>query len=375
MVTPKVGDIFKSKAQTLVNTVNCVGVMGKGIALGFKDRFPDMYADYVERCQAGKVRLGEPYLFKRKTLPWIINFPTKDHWRSVSKLSDIVRGLEFMLAHYEEWGVQSLAVPPLGCGQGQLDWEVVGPTLFQYLNRMNVPVELYAPHGTPPEQLRMEFLQRGARPFAKSTQPKPFAKIMPAWVALAQIVNQILREPHHWPVGRTTFQKIAYFATELGLPSGLTYSAGSYGPFSPDVKGLLTALVNNGILDEEPLGRMLSLRPGPTFKDASERFADDLNRWEHLTARVTDLFLRIRTHEAEVAATVYFAARSLKAKTSTEPSEIEVLEEVKRWKQRRHPPLNEQEVASTIRGLAALHWLEVKPSKDLPVPEDALSNA
>jgi O-acetyl-ADP-ribose deacetylase (regulator of RNase III)/uncharacterized protein YwgA len=372
MVTPKVGDIFKSKAQTLVNTVNCVGVMGKGIALGFKERFPDMYADYVERCKAGKVRLGEPYLFKGHTLPWILNFPTKDHWRSVSKLVDIVRGLEFLLAHYESWGIESLAVPPLGCGQGQLDWEVVGPTLFQHLNQMKISVELYAPHGTPPEQLGMEFLKRRAPALAGASHAKPFARIKPAWVALAQIVNKILQEPHHWPVGRTTFQKIAYFATELGLPTGLSYSAGSYGPFSPDVKPLLTALVNNGILDEEPLGKMLSLKPGPTFKDASEKYAAELRGWENTIARVADLFLRIRTHEAELAATVYLAARSLRAKKAEEPSEMDVLEEVMRWKQRRRPPLNEQEVASTIRGLAALHWLDVKPSKDLPLSHEAL---
>jgi len=80
MVKVITGDIFESKAQTLVNTVNSVGVMGKGIALEFKRRFPEMYEDYVARCKRREVRLGEPYLFKRATLPWILNFPTKDDW-------------------------------------------------------------------------------------------------------------------------------------------------------------------------------------------------------------------------------------------------------------------------------------------------------
>src|SRR5437773_10712567 len=112
------GDLFASKAQTLVNTVNTVGVMGKGVALEFKKRFPEMYEDYLRRCTAGEVRLGEPYLYRRQQLPWILNFPTKGHCRSVSRLSDIVRGLEYLTRYYRAWGITLLAVPPHGCGQG-----------------------------------------------------------------------------------------------------------------------------------------------------------------------------------------------------------------------------------------------------------------
>lgn len=375
MITPKVGDMFKSSAQTLVNTVNCVGIMGKGIAFEFKNRFPEMYEDYEKRCNAREVKLGEPYLFKGERPPWVLNFPTKDHWRSVSRLSDIVRGLEYLLSHYKDWGITSLAVPPLGGGQGQLDWKVVGPTLFQYLSRMDIPVELYAPHGTPPEQLKLEFFEKRVSSRAATNGPKPFSRIKPAWVALAQIIDQIYQEPYHWPIGRTTFQKIAYFATELGLPTELHYFAGSYGPFSSEVKPLITALVNNGILVEEPLGKMLSLKPGRTFPDVTRLYQDDLEQWKLIVDRLTDLFLRVRTRDAEVAATVYFVARSLKQKQMEEPSELDVLEEVRRWKQRRRPALSEQEVAKTIRSLAALHWLDVKPSKNLPLPQEALANA
>ena len=129
------GNIFNSKCQTLVNTVNCVGVMGKGIALGFKERFPDMFEDYAKRCERGEVKLGKPYLYKKPTIPWIVNFPTKDHWRSVSKLEDIIRGLEFITERYEEWGIRSIALPPLGSGLGQLNWDIVGPTLYKYLKK------------------------------------------------------------------------------------------------------------------------------------------------------------------------------------------------------------------------------------------------
>ena len=144
MITVRISDIFESSAQTLVNTVNCVGVMGKGIALEFRKRFPEMHEDYVQRCKAGKVKLGQPYLYQSLTPPWILNFPTKDHWRSVSRLQDIVAGLQYLQVHYREWGITSLAVPPLGCGQGQLEWRVVGPTLYRHLKQLGIPVDLFA---------------------------------------------------------------------------------------------------------------------------------------------------------------------------------------------------------------------------------------
>src|SRR5437667_2509521 len=156
MVRTLEGDLFESSAQTLVNTVNCVGVMGKGLALEFKKRFPDMYEDYVRRCAAGQVRLGEPYLFRALLPPWILNFPTKDHWRSVSRLADIVAGLTYLERHYRAWGIESLAVPALGCNNGGLEWRVVGPTLYRHLSQLEIPVELYAPLGTPQVQLRQE---------------------------------------------------------------------------------------------------------------------------------------------------------------------------------------------------------------------------
>jgi uncharacterized protein YwgA/O-acetyl-ADP-ribose deacetylase (regulator of RNase III) len=363
MVKTLIGDMFKSSAQTWVNTVNCVGVMGKGVALEFKKRFPDMYSDYLQACAAGEVRLGKPYLYRRTVTPWILNFPTKDDWRAVSKLSDIIAGLIYLEEHYRIWGITSLAVPPLGCGQGQLDWRVVGPTLYRHLNRLEIPVELYAPFGTPDEELDVQFL---ASPVANS---KTQVKVNPAWVALIAILHRIQAEPYHRPVGRTIFQKIAYFATELGLPTGLQYVAGSYGPFSSNVKSMISRLVNNGLLREEKFGRsMLQLKPGPTFEDATQSYRAELGDWDDIIERVTDLFMRVTTHDAEVAATVYFAARKLSKQSS--PSEQDVLDEVKRWKRRRRPPLRDEEIAKTIRNLNLLNWVSLKPSRQLPLKTD-----
>lgn len=144
------GDLFESDAQTLVNAVNCVGVMGKGIALAFKQRNQAMFADYVERCKQGRARPGEPYLYRGQSLPYILNFPTKNHWRSAAKLEDIIAGLAYLEAHYQQWGITSLAVPALGCGAGQLVWSVVGPVLQEALAQLDIAVTLYAPSASAP---------------------------------------------------------------------------------------------------------------------------------------------------------------------------------------------------------------------------------
>lgn len=153
------GNLLDSSAQTHVNTVNCVGVMGKGIALDFKNRYPAMFKDYARRCQHNEVILGEPYLFRQLLDPWVVNFPTKDHWRSLSRIEDIEAGLKYLVDHADSWGITSLAIPPLGCGNGQLSWEDVGPVIASYMQRLDIPVEMYTPPGVPQEQLTENFLR------------------------------------------------------------------------------------------------------------------------------------------------------------------------------------------------------------------------
>jgi O-acetyl-ADP-ribose deacetylase (regulator of RNase III)/uncharacterized protein YwgA len=380
MITVTIGDIFESRADALVNTVNTVGIMGKGIALGFKKRYPDMFEDYARRCERGEVRLGRPYIYKRLTLPHIINFPTKEHWRSVSKLSDIVRGLEFLAAHIRQWDVNSLAVPPLGCGEGQLEWRVVGPTLYRHLKELPIAVELYAPFGTPHEELEISFLALSQRPREEDRKsatavepPRPPAfRVEPGWVALVAILERIARERHHWPIGRIGFQKLAYFATEAGIPTGLIHERGSYGPYSSDVKRVLSALLNNGLIAERRLGNMFAATVGPTFTDAKRAYAAELGVWEAAIERVTDLFLRMRTNTAEIAATVHFVSKMLAEQERRRPTEKEVLAGVMHWKQRRRPPVDERDVALAIRHLNMLGWIDVQASKDLPINEELL---
>ncbi len=372
MITVRVGNLLESRAQTLVNTVNCVGVMGKGIALDFKTRFPAMFQDYERRCEKGDVRLGRPYIFKPLIPPFIVNFPTKDHWRSVARLNDIVHGLEYLLEHYNAWGVTSIAVPPLGCGNGQLEWRIVGPTLYRYLKRMNIPVELYAPYGTPHAELNPTFLNESAA--SRIVSERSFK---PEWVgvggvALVEILSRIQRQQYHWPVGRTIFQKIAYVAAKEHIPTRLTFQRGSFGPFAPDLKKLQTRLVNHGLMREERRGRMFVLEMGSTFSDARKAYADELEKYEGAISRIADLFLRMDTDRAEVTATVLFSAEILRRKRGVKSTERELLTEVMEWKQKRRPPLDEKDVALNIRNLAALGWLDLESSPDLPLTENDL---
>jgi O-acetyl-ADP-ribose deacetylase (regulator of RNase III) len=143
------GDILQSSMHAIVNTVNCVGVMGAGIALAFKKRFPDMYKDYAARCNRQEVKLGEPYCYRSQG-KIIINFPTKNHWKGNSQLEWIRKGLQYMAAHLQEWGVQSLALPPLGCGLGNLSWDQVRPLMLEACTSLTLPVEIYAPYEAPP---------------------------------------------------------------------------------------------------------------------------------------------------------------------------------------------------------------------------------
>lgn len=370
-----VGDILKSKAQTLVNTVNCVGIMGKGIALEFKSRFPDMFRDYVQRCQRREVRMGRPYVYKSLFGQQIVNFPTKEHWKSLSRVSDIENGLDYLLAHYKQWGITSMAVPPLGCGNGQLEWKIVGSLIYERAKKMDIPVEMYAPYGTSPAELTESFLQRVGRKIEAGRDGSRTEQLAfnPAWVGLVEILHRIEKQPYHRPVGRTIFQKIAYVATQQGLPTGFRYQESSYGPFSKELKLAESKLINNNLVQEERSGRMFEVKVGRGFDEYRRRYKSLLEEHNDVLEKTTDLFMRVDTTQAETLATVMFTATELKRKNkSLSPvSETDVLEAVMQWKQRRKPPLNRAIVASTIRNLGTLGWLDVQPDDRLPVSEES----
>ena len=172
------GDMFFSRMHTLTISVNCFGVMGKGVASRAKYLFPGAYVYYQELCRNRKMRLGKPYLYKREnsvevqladdpfslpqlnTVTWYLFFPTKHHWRFRADLAGIKQGLQWIQENYQKKGIQSLALPALGCGLGWLEWQEVGPVLCHYLSNLNIPVQIYLPteKDIPREYLTKKFL-------------------------------------------------------------------------------------------------------------------------------------------------------------------------------------------------------------------------
>jgi len=142
MITYVVGNLFESPAQTLVNTVNTTGAMGKGVALQFKRYFPEMFREYQQLCEDGQISIGKLFLY-RTSHKLILNFPTKDSWRKASRLEYIERGLQTFLEMYEKAGIYSIAFPPLGCGNGELSYADVRPLMEHYLAPLPIPVFLY----------------------------------------------------------------------------------------------------------------------------------------------------------------------------------------------------------------------------------------
>lgn len=138
------GNIFSSKCQTLVNTVNCVGVMGKGIALVHKLRYPEMYLEYKEHCKNKLIRIGSLWLYtKQENAPWILSFPTKFHWKYPSKIEWIEQGLQKFVETYDKKGITSIAFPLLGTHNGGLDIIAVRKLMEEYLGKCNIDIEIY----------------------------------------------------------------------------------------------------------------------------------------------------------------------------------------------------------------------------------------
>ncbi len=360
MIRVLIGDLFASRAQTLVNTVNCVGVMGKGVAEQFKQRFPAMFDDYKARCDRKGVRLGEPYLYRDLSGLQIVNFPTKDHWRSPSRITDIECGLDYLAAHAAGWKIASLALPPLGCGNGGLEWAEVGPLIYRKLHDLPIDTEVFAPYGTPKQQLTEEFLSAPSQMSleGKGRRPDP---LRPEWVVLMEVLRELQAQPYANPVGRTIFQKISYVVTEMGVPTGFQFGKGSYGPFSDGVKSALHDFANRNWLHEQQLGRMIALRATPQYEKERGRYQDEIERYRAKIDKAVDLFSRIKsTEQAEEVLTVLFASRELKrSKHNGDVAEQELQDYILDWKKSWQAEEKKHAVASAIRNLMLLGWLRV----------------
>jgi len=230
MIQRAEGNLLRANAEALVNTVNCVGHMGKGIALQFKQAFPDNFKAYAEACKAQEVQPGRMFVYDTGSMVnprYIINFPTKRHWRGKSRMEDIDSGLEALVSDVRRLGITSLAIPPLGCGNGGLDWAEVRPKIEAAFSSVpGVTVLLYPPQGAPSAKGRPIRTSRPKLTVARAL----FIKLMQQYNELAYRLTQL------------EIQKLAYFMQESGQPLRLKYKAGPYGPYADNLNKVLELL-------------------------------------------------------------------------------------------------------------------------------------
>jgi len=228
----KSGDMFDSSVEALVNTVNCVGVMGKGVALEFKRRWPANYRAYRKACDSKSLRPGKLLIVDNGGLidnaspRWLINFPTKDHWRSKSKIEYIESGLDELVREIRRLNIKSIAMPPLGCGNGGLDWNEVRQLIDAKLKPLTeVEIEVYAPSGA-----------------LESPEYVDVAERMTFGRALYLKSIEAMELRLGGSVDRLSLQKIAYLLQALGVPLNLEFGDNLYGPYSNVLKKAIIKL-------------------------------------------------------------------------------------------------------------------------------------
>ena len=362
----KLGNIFESPATTLVNTVNCVGVMGKGIALEFKKKYPAMYNEYVQLCEHHEVKPGHPYYYSDLSGTSIINFPTKDHWRSPSKLSYIIAGLDWFRNNYKSLGITAVAFPPLGCGNGGLKWEIVGPLMYNKLADLPIEIEIYAPYGTKPEYLKPDFLSQNISSIPTDyigSKSIPFNKY---WLLIPYVVQKLNNDRYSLNVGRTIFQKVCFILTRTGIQTGFHFVERSYGPYSYEVKEAITALSNANLMTEKQFGKMIETVIDPSFKLPLDQFTtEEIAKSD----RAIDLLTRIKnTDHAEMIATILFSYDELKEE-SHNVRDIDVYNHVLGWK-KKWIGQKEDEITRTIQNLSSLGWMAPIPTELSSINED-----
>ena len=363
-----IGDIFESEMKTLVNTVNCVGVMGKGIAQIVKTKYPKMFDDYAHRCAMNEVRLGEPYHYSDLTGISIVNFPTKQHWRAASRLSDIECGLDRLVAHVPTWKIESIAFPPLGCGNGGLEWTKVGPLMYSKLKDLDIPVEIYAPFGTPTRELKVDFLD-AAQQMELLEKGRQWKKLRPEWIVLIEVLYRLEQQPHTNPVGRRIFQEICYIMTKLGLDAGFHIERGSRGFFSREVQEAINVLANNNWIIEQKIGRTTALMIGPRYAADRKKVRERIRPFGGMIDKTVDLFSRIKsTDQAHEITTVIFSVQNLKQeRKSSDVSEQDLFDYMLSSKGiSEYNELKRRRLAETIRNLEMLDWVKLRFSESLP---------
>jgi O-acetyl-ADP-ribose deacetylase (regulator of RNase III) len=298
MIEFKQGNLLEENAEALVNTVNCVGVMGKGIALQFKQAFPENFRQYEKACRADEVQPGRMFIFPTGSLfypRYIINFPTKRHWRGKSKIEDIKSGLKALVAEVQQLGISSIAIPPLGCGNGGLDWAKVKPLIESAFAELpEVKVIVFEPTGAP----EVDKIQ--------------VATSKPNMTRSRSLLIHLL-ELYGIPGYRLTMlevQKLAYLLQTAGEPLKLRYVKHKYGPYADNLNHSLQRIEGHYIRGYGDRSREAEIYVLPEGRKAAQTFLEtELNAKERLE-QVSYLITGFETpYGMEMLATVHWVAQ------------------------------------------------------------------
>lgn len=355
MIQEAHGNLLDAEADALVNTVNTVGVMGKGIALQFKRAFPENYKAYKRACDQGAVQLGQMFIWDAGALVsegprFIINFPTKGHWRSKSKVADIRAGLEDLVAQLRDLPVKSVAVPPLGCGHGGLRWSEVKPLIEEAFGQLpDVEVMLFPPEGAPAAN---DQAIRTARP-----------KMTYGRAAVVAVMERYL--PFAVEVTPVDIQKLMYFMQEAGEPLKLDFQKGRYGPYADNLRHVLQGMEGHYVRGTgDGSAKALDLIPFEILDGASTEAAAVLDARTGSNTHLEGVAQLIEgfesTYGLELLATVHWASlRDDDGNRRAEPLTLDAAEQVVgSWNRRKERLFTPQHIAKAYERLQQQGWLD-----------------
>jgi O-acetyl-ADP-ribose deacetylase (regulator of RNase III) len=344
-----VGDILDAKAEALVNTVNCVGIMGRGIALQFKNQFPGNFKAYVTACKNGEVQPGRMFVYATGLMngpKYIVNFPTKRHWRGKSRIEDIESGLIALRNEIQERGIRSIAIPPLGAGLGGLDWKQVRCRIEDALQSLeDVQLVIYEPG-----------LKGEDRPAAAAAKVPHMTGGRAALVALVQRYLAGLLDP---TVTLLEVHKLMYFLQEAGQDLSLRFVPAPYGPYAENLRHVLQAVEGyylTGYADggDAPT-KELQLVPG-AVEDAMHRLDQEPDTSERIR-RVADLVDGFESpFGLELLATVHWVAKQTPARTPEQ-----AIVDTYRWNERKKQ-FTERQIKLAFQVLDKKNWLAAIPA-------------
>lgn len=345
MIEYKTGDILTADTEALVNTVNCVGVMGRGIALQFKKAFPRNFKAYAAACEREEVQPGQMYVFETGQLTnprFIINFPTKRHWRGKSRMEDIDSGLEALVGEIRDRNIRSLAIPPLGSGLGGLDWSEVRPRIEDAIRGLNdLDVVIFEPKGAP-----------DAREMVRN---RKIPNMTPGRAALVGLMHRYLGGLLDPFVTLLEVHKLMYFMQVAGEPLRLKYQKAPYGPYAENLRHVLSAVEGHLISGYADGGdapnKQLELVPGAT-SDASAFLVGKRETRDHLD-RVADLVEGFESpFGLELLATVHWITQNESVKTSND-----IEEHVYAWNERKKK-FSPRQIELTVNILTQKRWID-----------------